>query len=92
MKKKLNLTAYIFIGMILGVVVGLIFHQNPTFTSEYLKPIGNIYIHLLKFMMVPVVLLSIISGVISLKDIKKVGSIGLKASIYYILSTVITNL
>ena len=77
-KKKLTLPAKIFIGMLLGILVGLLFLGNPDFTTEYLKPIGTIYINLLKFLVVPVVLFSITDGVVNLKDLKRVGSVGVK--------------
>ena len=86
-KKKLSLPAKIFIGMIAGIIVGLLFIRNPAFTTDYLKPIGTIYINLLKFLVVPVVLFSITDGVISLKDLKRVGSVGLKTFIYYMFTT-----
>ena len=83
-KKKLSLPAKIFIG---GILVGLLFLKNPEFTTDYLKPIGTIYINLLKFLVVPVVLFSITDGVISLKDLKRVGSVGLKTFLYYMCTT-----
>ena len=87
-KRKLNLPALIIIGMLAGIAVGLIFLKiGGTFTTDYLKPFGTIYINLLKFMVVPVVLFSIMSGVISLNDLKKVGSVGIKTFIYYICTT-----
>lgn len=87
-KRKLNLSAWIIIGMLAGIAVGLIFLKiGGTFTTDYLKPFGTIYINLLKFMVVPVVLFSIMSGVISLNDLKKVGSVGIKTFIYYICTT-----
>ena len=87
-KRKLNLPAWIIIGMLAGIAVGLIFMKvGGTFTTDYLKPFGTIYINLLKFMVVPVVLFSIMSGVISLNDLKKVGSVGIKTFIYYICTT-----
>ena len=87
-KRKLNLAAWIIIGMIAGIVVGFIFLKiGGTFTTDYLKPFGTIYINLLKFMVVPVVLFSIMSGVINLNDLKKVGSVGIKTFIYYICTT-----
>lgn len=87
-KRKLNLPAWIIIGMLAGIAVGLIFLKiGGTFTTDYLKPLGTIYINLLKFMVVPVVLFSIMSGVISLNDLKKVGSVGIKTFIYYICTT-----
>lgn len=86
-KRKLSLPAWIFIGMILGILVGLCFLKNPDFTTEWIKPIGTIYINLLKFLVVPVVLLSITDGVISLKDLKRVGSVGIKTFVYYMVTT-----
>lgn len=87
-KRKLNLPAWIIIGMLAGIAVGFIFMKiGGTFTTDYLKPFGTIYINLLKFMVVPVVLFSIMSSVISLNDLKKVGSVGIKTFIYYICTT-----
>ncbi len=86
-KRKLSLPAWIFIGMLAGILVGLCFLSNPDFTTNYLKPIGTIYINLLKFLVVPVVLFSIIDGVVSLQDLKRVGAIGAKTFIYYMFTT-----
>ena len=88
-KKKLTLPAWIFIGMVAGILVGLCFINNPSFTTNYLKPIGTIYINLLKFLVVPVVLFSITDGVISLKDLKRVGSVGAKTFVYYMVTTAV---
>ena len=88
-KKKLSLPAWIFIGMLAGIVAGLIFAFAGLgdFTTEWIKPIGTIYVNLLKFLVVPVVLFSIADGVISLKDLKRVGSVGVKTFIYYMITT-----
>ena len=88
-KKKLSLPAKIFIGMLAGILVGLLFLKNPEFTTDYLKPIGTIYINLLKFLVVPVVLFSITDGVVNLKDLKRVGSVGVKTFLYYMCTTAI---
>ena len=88
-KKKLSLPAWIFIGMIAGIIAGLIFAFAGLgdFTTEWIKPIGTIYVNLLKFLVVPVVLFSIADGVISLKDLKRVGSVGVKTFVYYMCTT-----
>lgn len=87
--KKIKLPGWIFIGLILGVLAGLAFLGNPDFTTNYIKPFGTIYINLLKVLIVPVVLTSIISGVVSLGDIKRVGSVGWKTIVYYLATTAI---
>ena len=43
-KKKLSLSAWIFIGMVAGILLGLAFLKTPEITTDYLKPIGTIYI------------------------------------------------
>ena len=88
-KKKLGLAFWIFIAMVAGIVVGLCFLKNPGFTTAYIKPIGTIFINLLKFIVVPIVVLSLICGMISMKDIKKVGSIGWKTIVYYMATTLV---
>ena len=87
MTKKLSLPAWIFIGMLTGILVGLLFLGNPDFTTQYIKPIGTIYINLLKFLVVPVVMFSIADGVISLQDLRRVGSVGAKTFLYYMCTT-----
>ncbi len=87
--KKIKLPGWIFIGLILGVLAGLAFLGNPDFTTNYIKPFGTIYINLLKVLIVPVVLTSIISGVVSLGDIKRVGSVGWKTIVYYLATTAV---
>ncbi len=99
-KKKNLLPIWILIGMIAGIIVGLLclwvpgWFNHPewkepmvNFTTNWLKPIGDIYINLLKFLIVPIVLISITAGVISLGDLKKVGSVGLKTFLYYLGTT-----
>ena len=88
-KRKLSLPAWIFIGMVAGILAGLAFLKAPDFTTEWIKPIGTIYINLLKFLVVPVVVCSITAGVISLKDLKRVGSVGIKTFIYYMFTTAV---
>ena len=90
-KKKLNLPALILIALAAGIIVGLIcyFTGTASFTANYLKPIGTIFINLLKFIVVPIVLLSMIDGIISMGDLKKVGSVGWKTVVYFLVTTAI---
>ena len=91
MKKKLTLPMQILIALILGIVVGLIcfFTDNAAFTANYLKPIGTIFVNLLKFIVVPVVLFSMIDGILSMDDMKKVGAVGWKTVAFFTATTAI---
>ena len=88
-KKKLSLAAQIFIGLFLGIIAGFIFLAagKAEWAVAYVKPFGTIFLNLIKFIVVPIVLCSIIGGVISMKDIRKVGSIGWKTVVYYLFTT-----
>jgi Na+/H+-dicarboxylate symporter len=85
--KKMPLAMQIFIALVLAIAAGLLLQNYADFTNEYIKPFGTIFLNLLKFIVVPIVLLSILGGVISMSDIKKVGSIGVKTILYYLCTT-----
>ena len=89
--KKLSLPVQILIALALGIAVGLVcyFTGNAAFTASYLKPFGDIFVNLLKFIVVPVVLLSMIDGIISMGDMKKVGAVGWKTVAYFLCTTAV---
>ena len=91
--KKLSLPMQILIALIGGVIAGLIcyFAGVPEFTTNYLKPFGTIFVNLLKFIVVPVVLLSMIDGILSMDDMKKVGSVGWKTVAYFMATTAVAG-
>ncbi len=86
-KKKMSLAMQIFIALVLAIIAGLLLQNYADFAETYIKPWGTIFLNLVKFIVVPIVLFSIMCGVISMKDIKKVGSIGLKTVVYYLMTT-----
>lgn len=86
-KKQLSLAVQIFIALVLAIVVGIALQNYADFTQSYIKPFGTIFLNLLKFIVCPIVLVSILSGIISMSDIRKVGSIGAKTVIYYLCTT-----
>lgn len=85
--KKLSLAGQILIALIFGVIVGLLMQNCADIAEQYIKPFGTIFLNLVKFIVVPIVLFSIMAGIISMKDIKKVGSIGIKTVVYYLCTT-----
>ena len=87
--KKPSLTFQIFIALILGVAVGLLMQHCSDIAVKYIKPFGTIFLNLIKFIVVPLVMLSIICGIISMKDISKLGKLGGKTLLYFFSTTVI---
>ena len=87
--KKISLTYQIFISLILAILVGLLMQNNSGITVSYIKPFGNIFLNLLKFIVVPIVLFSMMQGIISMRDIRKIGSIGLKSVLFFTITTII---
>lgn len=85
--KKSSLATQIFIGLLLGIVAGIFFVGNPEIPVNWIKPFGTLFLNLIKFIVVPIVLFSIISGVISMRDIKKVGYIGARTVAFYFVTT-----
>ena len=86
-KKKMSLAMQIFIALVLAIAAGLLLQKHAQFAETYIKPFGTIFLNLLKFIVVPIELISIMCGIISMRDIKKVGAIGLKTVVYYMCTT-----
>ena len=87
--KKIALHWQIIIGLILGLVYGIIStHMGfSSFTTNWVSPFGTIFINLLKLIAMPLVLASLVTGVASLSDIKKLSRIGSKTIAIYIGTT-----
>ena len=90
--KKLALHWQILIGMLLGLIFGFIMTQidgGKAFTSDWIKPIGSIFVKLLKLIAIPLILASLIKGISDLKDISKFKRIGIRTIITYVITTII---
>lgn len=88
-KKKLPLAMQIFIALVLAIIAGLLMQDYAEFANTYIKPFGTIFLNLVKFVVGPIVLFSIMAGVVSMKDIKQVGAIGGFTLIYYLITTAV---
>ncbi|KYD12298.1 cation:dicarboxylate symporter family transporter [Saccharococcus caldoxylosilyticus] len=86
--KKIGLAWQIFIGLVLGIVVGAIFYGNPK-VATYLQPIGDIFLRLIKMIVIPIVISSLVVGVANVGDLKKLGKLGGKTIIYFEIITTI---
>ncbi|RRN67581.1 cation:dicarboxylase symporter family transporter [Peribacillus simplex] len=89
MKKfKLSLATQIFIGLILGITVGAIFYGNET-AQNFLQPFGDIFLRMIKMIVVPIIVSSLIVAVAGVGDLKAVGKLGAKSLSYFVVVTMI---
>jgi Na+/H+-dicarboxylate symporter len=80
----------ILLGLVSGLIWGLISSQTGLngFTTDYIKPVGTIFVTLLKLIAVPLVLASLIAGVANLNDVKKLSRMGGRTIAIYLITTV----
>ena len=81
-KLKISLASQILIGLILGIAVGAIFYGNAN-VQTYLQPIGDIFLNLIKMIVVPIIISTLIVGVAGTGDMKQLGRLGGKTLIYF---------
>jgi proton glutamate symport protein len=86
--KRFGLAIQIVIGLLLGIFVGALFYGNPA-VETYLQPIGDVFIRLIKMIVVPIVISTLIVGVAGVGDVKKLGKIGGKTILYFEIVTTI---
>ncbi|QNB47317.1 cation:dicarboxylase symporter family transporter [Thermanaerosceptrum fracticalcis] len=83
----MKLTTKIFIGLLLGVIVGLVFSSSTAFINTWIKPFGILFINLIKMIIVPIVFASLIVGSASVGDVRKLSRMGGKTLSYYLVTT-----
>lgn len=83
MFKKVNLLTQIMIAFVIAVILGLVFGES----ISVIQPLGDLFLRLIKFIIVPLILSSLIIGVASTGDPKELGRIGSKTIVYYLLTT-----
>ncbi|OOE12461.1 glutamate/aspartate:proton symporter GltP [Fictibacillus arsenicus] len=81
-KVRISLAWQILIGLAFGILIGALFFGNET-VQGYLQPIGDIFIRLIKMIVVPIVVSSLIVGVASVGNIKQLGRLGGKTILYF---------
>ncbi len=81
----LNKRKKIFIGMLAGVAVGIIMGPD----AEILKPIGTLFINAIKMLIVPLVFCSLVVGVTAMQDSAKMGRMGIKSIVLYLMTTAV---
>nr|WP_298789891.1 dicarboxylate/amino acid:cation symporter [uncultured Allomuricauda sp.] len=90
--RKLELHWKILIGMLLGLIFGFVMtgvDGGETFVSNWIKPLGTIFVKLLKLIAIPLILASLVKGISDLKDISKFRNIGLRTIGIYMCTTIV---
>lgn len=72
-------------GLILGLITGVVVGD----AAQSLKPIGTLFINLIKMLIVPLVFVTLVTGIVSMDNIRKMGRIGLKTFFLYLLTTAV---
>lgn len=88
---KLALHWKILIGMILGILFGYLMNylEYKPFVQDWIKPFGTMFINSLKLIAVPLIVVSLITGIADLKDISKISKIGGKTIGIYLITTAV---
>lgn len=87
-KFRISLAYQILLGLVLGIAVGAIFYGNPN-VETYLQPIGTIFLNLIKMIVVPIIISTLILGVAGTGDMKQLGRLGTKTIVYFEIVTTI---
>ncbi len=83
--------------LVLGLIFGAILSQilggeaAASFIESYIKPVGDLFIRLIRMLIVPLILTTLVAGVVALGDPKKLGSIGVKTIALYFVTTLFAN-
>lgn len=86
-KTSMGLPAQMGIGLAAGVVIGVIWQMNPALDPAWLKPFGDLFIRLIRMVVIPLVFASIVAGAASMGDAAKLGRVALKTLLFYFITT-----
>lgn len=86
--RKIALWKKILAGVILGIIIGFV---SPSFAAT-IKPLGDIFLRLLKMLIVPLVFFSITSGICKMGDVKQLRTVGLRFVLWIVISAVVAAL
>ena len=86
--KKLSMSAKVFLGFGIGIVLGMVFQKDILLV----KPVGDIFLKLIQMIVIPLIFCSIISGIASIGDIGKLRRIGTKVMGFYIVTTILSTI
>ena len=83
--KKIALWKKILIGVVIGLIIGFV---SPA-AAEFISPLGDIFLRMLKMLIVPLVFFSITSGICKMGDVKQLRTVGVRYVLWIVVSAVI---
>lgn len=86
--RRLGLASQMAIGMILGVIAGLI-APLINFDAQWFKPFGQLFINLVRMVVVPLVLATLVAGAASVSDISRLGRVAVKTLLFFFICTAV---
>lgn len=87
-ESKFGLPAQMLLGLVLGVVVGAVVSSD--FASTYLQPLGQLFIRLIRMVVVPLVFATLVAGAAGISDISKLGRVAIKTVVVFAVTTAIS--
>mgnify|MGYP001072525873 CR=1 FL=1 len=85
---RFGLATRIFVGLVLGIIVGIIWFNDPR-VAAYLQPLGDLFLRLIKMIVIPIVISSLVVGVAGVGNGKHVGRLGFKTILYFEIITTV---
>jgi proton glutamate symport protein len=82
---KIKLHTKIFLGLVVGILAGIVLRERVLI----IEPVGTVFLRLITMIVVPLVFVSLMLGTASLGDVRKLGRIGAKTAVYFVVTTVI---
>ena len=90
--QKIALPIQILIGLVLGLLFALLsvtLGGSPSFTVNYIKPFGTVFLNSMKMIAIPLIFVSLVVGVTSIEDVTKLSRIGGKTFLTYTITTIV---
>jgi len=90
--QAITLWKRVFVGLLIGVLIGLALHyglgaRGADIATTWFKPFGDAFVFLIKMLIVPLIVTTLIAGVIAMGDPKRLGSLGARTIGMYLLTT-----
>ena len=91
--QSITLWKRVLIGLVIGMAIGLALHygsppgDGAAFANQWLKPVGDAFVRLIKMLIIPLIATTLVAGVTAMGDPKKLGSLGARTIGLYLLTT-----